>query len=133
MIRRNDIIALGFFFLFLTISGCKQLSDNGNDPLPGWEDTGADSATLNIWVQTNQGFLVFGQYVNLALSQDSLNHSLLVRRQLTNGQGAAVFNRLFPLHYYYNCFSVSYTGSLFGASHIYIGPSQIKDTVLIVM
>jgi hypothetical protein len=117
--------------LFL-ISGCRKTIEITKKQLPPWEDHTADSVTFRVFVQTNLGILVYGQYVNLALSKDSLNRSILVRISMTNGAGVARFPQLYPGTYYFNCFSATSTGFGYGWAKTSLFPQQIKDTLLIV-
>ena len=101
-------------------------------PVVTWEDNGPDSTVLNILVQTPQGLIMYGQSVNLALSQDSLNGKLLVRRTPTNATGIAVFRKLYPRVIYYNCYAVNSVQTFYGSGHVHLRPSAKRDTVLIV-
>jgi len=133
--KRCNISVLCFticlFFIALSIGCVKTIKITGK-PLPPWVDNSADSVTLHVIVQTNLGILVYGQYVNLALSKDSLNRSIFVRTGMTNGAGNAGFTKLYPGTYYYNCFSTTSTGFGYGSAKINLFPQQIKDTLLIV-
>lgn len=101
-------------------------------PLPEWEDKSADSATLLLTVETQDGTFMTGSYVNLALSDDSLNKNIWVRRSVTNGAGRISFSRLYPRKYFSNC-QAYYNGmTYFGSFHIYLPPGSVKDTVLFV-
>lgn len=101
-------------------------------PVVTWEDDGPDSTVLSILVQTPQGLIMYGQSVNLALSQDSLNSKLLVRRTPTNTTGIAVFRKLYPRVIYYNCYAVNSVQAFYGSGHVHLQPSAKRDTVLIV-
>ena len=126
------IIFTLFIPLFLIALGsCNKLEEDEN-PVTPWENTGPDSARLTVTVQTQAGILMVGSYVNLALSQDSLNKNLLVRRVMTDGVGKAVFSRLYPRKFYSNCFAYIEGKSLFGSFRITIMPYAVRDTVLIV-
>jgi hypothetical protein len=132
VIRKNvgRYVAVTFTAL-LMMAGCNKLEVN-NDPIPVWEDWDADSATLNVSIQTQGGVFLVGQFVNLALSQDSLNAGHLVRRVSTDGNGRVVFYRLFPGKYYMNCFSTYLGETQYGSGNISLGPYEVRDTLLIV-
>jgi len=101
-------------------------------PFPVWEDNSSDSAVLRVNVQNSQGMVLFGQYVNLALSRDSLNNNQLVRRTSTNTAGVAVFRKLYPRIIYYNCFAITSGQTFFGSGVARMIPGMTKDTLLIV-
>jgi len=117
--------------MVVAVASCNKLEEN-EPPVAPWENTGPDSARLTVTVQTQSGILMVGSYVNLALSQDSLNKNLLVRRVMTDGVGKAVFSRLYPRKFYSNCFAYIEGKSLFGSFRITIMPYAVRDTVLIV-
>lgn len=112
--------------------GAMACHSHGTEPPPvaDWEDNSADSARLNINVQTPQGWILYGQYVDLALSQDSLNKSVLVRRVPTNTLGFAIFRKLYPRVYFYKCYAVTNGQSFFGTGKTRLLPAQTKDTIL---
>ena len=114
----------------MVISCAKSGSDK--PPLPTWEDNGADSATLRVLVQTNQGTIFYGQNVNLALSRDSLSAKLLVRQVPTNTYGIAVFRKLYPRIIYYNCYVITSTRNFYGSGYLRLPAGAMKDTILIV-
>ena len=118
-------------FVALMAGGCKKTIEITGTSLPLWEDNTSDSVTLIVRVQNNLGLYVYGQYVNLALSKDSLNKSLLVRTSMTDGAGKASFLRLFPGTYHFNCFSNSSQNIGYAISWLKLFPQQIKDTTLI--
>ncbi|MEI6889093.1 MAG: hypothetical protein ACOYM0_07105 [Bacteroidales bacterium] len=101
-------------------------------PIRLWVDEGADSAKLNILVQTPQGLILVNQYVNLALSRDSLANSIRVRSERTSIAGKAIFSKLYPRIIYYNCFAVTNGQSFFGSGSARMLPGMTKDTTLIV-
>ena len=101
-------------------------------PLPVWEDNTADSARLNILVQTRQGYIFTGQYVNLALSSDSLSKNILVRKTVSNGAGISVFRKLYPRVIYYNCIAITPSQAFFGSGRIRLSAGMTRDTTLIV-
>jgi hypothetical protein len=117
-------------FICLAALSCK--TKVSPPPVFTWEDDGPDSTVLNILVQTPQGLLMYGQSVNLALSQDSLNSKLLVRRTPTNTMGIAVFRKLYPRIIYYNCYAVNSVQTFYGSGLVHLLPSARRDTVLIV-
>jgi len=116
--------------LCITILSCQKHVNP--PPVATWEDNGPDSTVLSIFVQTPQGLIMYGQFVNLALSQDSLNNKLLVRRTATNATGIAIFRKLYPRIIYYNCYAVNNVQTFYGSGHIHLLPSAKRDTVLIV-
>lgn len=124
------ISALALFFLCFS-GGCRKTIEITQQELPYWEDTSGDSVTLFVQIQNREGFYVYGQYVNMALSKDSLNRSLLVRKSVTDGTGRATFRRLFPGKYYINCFSSSSQSIGYISAKMVLFPEQIKDTLLI--
>jgi len=115
----------------LLIFSCNKLETNDN-PLPDWEDTGPDSVTFSVTVQTVEGILLPGQYVNLAFSQDSMGKNMMVRRAATNGIGRANFPRLYPRQYYFNCYATSQSNIFYGSALIKLKSQDIRDTVLTV-
>ncbi|NCA75781.1 MAG: hypothetical protein EOM90_05560 [Alphaproteobacteria bacterium] len=125
----------GYFFfcslLLLILFSCNKIEEE-QPPVPAWEDSGADSCTLVVTVQTQEGIYLTSSYVNLALNQDSLNKGLLVRRAVTDGVGKVKFSRLYPLKYFGNCFANIQGQTLFGSFRIAFPPSTKKDTILIV-
>ncbi|MCK9220655.1 MAG: hypothetical protein PHF97_07035 [Bacteroidales bacterium] len=128
MIRKQ---ITGLFVLVLLISfstSCHKISDN--NPLPSWEDTSADSVTLTVTVMTQDGFLINGCYIYLALSKDSLKNNLLVRSQYSDGAGRVKFSRLYPRILYANCFANYGEKSLYGSFHIKLLPGTVRDTTL---
>lgn len=111
---------------------CKRKINPDPQPLPEWEDKSADSATLSVTVETQDGIFMIGSWVSLALSDDSLNKSNWVRRAITDGGGRVRFSRLYPRKYFSNC-QAYYNGmTYFGAFHIQMPPQSVKDTVLFV-
>jgi hypothetical protein len=134
---RGKIIPGFSVFLFTLLVLCFPiLSCNKKNipppPVITWEDNGPDSTVLRILIQTPQGLILYGQYVNLALSQDSLNSKILVRRTPTNVSGVAVFRKLYPRVIYYNCYAVNSVQTYYGSGHIHLRPASVRDTVLIV-
>ncbi|MCX6282337.1 MAG: hypothetical protein NTU51_10280 [Bacteroidetes bacterium] len=121
----------GVMLSCLFILACTKHSTD-TAPLPVWEDTGADSVRLRINVQNSQGLVLYGQYVNLALSRDSLNANMLVRRIATNTSGTSVFSRLYPRIIYYNCYAITSGQTYFGSGVARLLPGINKDTLLIV-
>jgi len=121
--------------LLLTISclffSCNKLETN-NNPLPDFEDTGPDSVTFSVTVQTLEGTMLPGQYVNLAFSQDSMGKNNMVRRAATNAIGRADFPRLYPRRYFFNCYATYLTNIYYGSALIKLQPQDIRDTVLTV-
>lgn len=122
----SGMVLIGVFLLACTKHGTDPA------PIPVWEDNSNDSAGLRINVQNSQGLFLYGQYVNLALSRDSLNTSLLVRRTATNTAGVAVFRKLYPRIIYYNCFAITNGQTFFGSGSARLMPGITKDTLLIV-
>lgn len=120
------IIPLVLFYV-----SCNKL-DSSSNPVPVWENLGPDSVTLHTTIQTVSGYLLPGQYINLALSPDSLNKGILVRRVQTNGQGTASMSRLFPRTYFVNCFATYQAHNFFGSFILMTRPSQRMDTLLLV-
>jgi hypothetical protein len=121
------IIAIASLFFI----SCRKTT---SDPIviPVWEDNSADSAKLSIKVMTPQGMVLVGQYVNLALSTDSLAKKILVRSTPSNTSGSAVFNKLYPRKFYYNCIALNNGITYFGSGSANMLPSSTKDTTLIV-
>lgn len=119
------------FLLPLILFSCNKIEEE-QPPVPVWEDTGSDSCTLIVTVQTQEGIYLTSSYVNLALNQDSLNKGLFVRRVVTDGVGKVKFARLYPLKYFGNCFANIQGQTLFGSFRIAFPPSTKKDTILIV-
>jgi|APMed6443717190_1056831.scaffolds.fasta_scaffold335802_1 hypothetical protein len=117
--------------LVLFFASCNKLEQNDN-PIPVWEDLGPDSVTVNATIQTVSGYLLPGQYVNFALSSDSLSKGILVRRVQTDGQGRASAHRLFPRNYFINCFATYQAKNYFGSFILFTKPSQRIDTLLLV-
>jgi len=125
---RKVILFLAIAGSFLLILGsCNKLTIE-DPPIANWEDFGSDSVKLNVFIRTKDGFLLTGQYVNLALSQDSLDKSILVRKVATDGYGSAQFPRLFPGTYYFKCYA-NYGGTnLIGSSFLFLPPIEKLDT-----
>jgi len=125
------------WFILLTmvaifLLSCRNTLNPDPQPLPEWEDKSADSATLTVSVQTQDGTFMAGAYVSLALSADSLEKNLWVRRSATDGAGRVRFSRLYPRIYYSNC-SAYYNGMTYiGSFHITMPPQAVKDTLLFV-
>ena len=115
---------------FIGIS-CKKSSPD-IPPITNWEDNGYDSATLRIIIQNAQGIKIYGQYVNLALSKDSLNNRILVRQTPTNSAGVAIFRKLYPRVLYYNCYAVTQATTYFGSGNVRLSAGMVKDTILTV-
>lgn len=111
---------------------CKKTVENEPKPLPEWEDKSADSATLTITVETQEGFYMVGSYVDLALSNDSMVNGILVRRAPTDGAGKVIFRRLYPRKYFVNCIAYNNGSTYFGNFHTPLPPGSVKDTVLFV-
>ena len=102
-------------------------------PVTTWEDTGPDSAALRIIVRTAQGKLVSSQYVNIALSSDSLKNKILVRNPAyTNASGIVTFRRLYPRIIFYDCKVIQSTDIFYGAGSVRLIPGATKDTTLMV-
>jgi len=120
-----------FAFIILAAASCHKIGDDPQ-PIPTWENTKADSATLRILIETMNGTPLPGQYVNLALSLDSLNKGILVRRTMSNSLGITEFRRLYPRKFYYNCFANYENGTLFGSGYLILAPYAVKDTFLVV-
>jgi hypothetical protein len=113
----------------LVLSCAKSSSDT---PVQAWEDDGADSARLNILLQTPQGLILMGQYISLGLSSDSLSKSLLVRKTASGAGGVAVFRKLYPRKIFYNCIAVTNGQTFYGSGNVRLNASSTKDTTLIV-
>ncbi len=130
MLRKVILILTisGFFLLFF--GSCHKLTIE-DPPIANWEDFGSDSVKLNVFVQTKESFLLTGQYVSLALSQDSLDKSILVRKVTTDGYGRAQFPRLFPRIYYFKCYANYQGTNLIGSSFIHLPPVERLDTSVI--
>jgi len=118
----------GCFLLFF--DSCLKLTIE-NPPVPIWENLGPDSVKLNVTIRTKEGFFLTGQYVNLALSMDSLDNLILVRKVSTDGNGKAQFPRLFPRTYYYNCYANYQGTNLSGFFFIYIPAITKLDTSVV--
>ncbi len=119
MVRKALVFFSASLFLWLAFSSCLKLN-NEEPPIANYEDFDADSVRLNVFIRNSEGLLLTGQYVNLALSRDSLDNLLLVRKVITDGYGRASFPRLYPGKYYFNCFA-NYGGmTLSGFSSIYL-------------
>jgi len=130
MIRKITIVlaVAGCFLLFF--GSCVKLTIE-EPPVANWENFGSDSVKLNVFIRTKDGFLLTGQYVSLALSQDSLDKLILVRKVTTDGYGRAQFPRLYPRKYYFNCYANYQGTSLIGLSSIFL-PSVAKlDTSVV--
>lgn len=128
----KKILLVIFLLSFvLLLDSCHKLEENDN-PIPVWEDLSPDSVTINATIQTVSGYLLPGQYVNFALSSDSLSKGILVRRVQTDGQGRASAHRLFPRNYFINCFATYQTKNYFGSFILFTKPSQRIDTLLLV-
>lgn len=123
-------LAVLLLIVFWAIACQKQNTDI--PPLPVWEDNGSDSATLKINIQTAQGIKIYGQYVNLALSSDSLNKRILVRQTPTNSAGFANFRKLYPRVIYYNCYVIIQASTYYGSGYVRLRPGMVKDTILTV-
>jgi len=111
---------------------CSKTVDNETKPLPEWEDKSADSATLAITVETQEGFYMVGSYVDLALSNDSMVNGILVRRSPTNASGRVTFRKLYPRNYFVNCIAYYNGSTYFGNFHTPLPPGSVKDTILFV-
>jgi len=125
-------ISCSFIPCILLLYACGHKLGNNLEPIPIWENKKADSVTFRVTVQTMNGTYLYGEYVNLALSLDSLNKGTLVRRTMTNSLGIAEFRRLYPRVYYYNCFVTNELGTFFGSGHASLPPYAIRDTILVV-
>jgi len=124
------VYGITFFCLFLL--SCVKYSTEPL-PIPVWEDNSADSARLNILVKTAQGLLLTaGTSVKLALSQDSLTKSLLVRLSSTNAAGVVIFRKLYPRKLYYNCIAITNDQTFYGSGWARLSPGLTTDTTLIV-
>jgi hypothetical protein len=133
MVRKNTLLKiLLLVFMPMLLISCQKHTVEEDKPIPPWENSGPDSVTLSVTVQTQQGIFMIGSYVNLALNQDSLNNGIYVRRVSTDATGHARFNRLYPRKYYSNCFANYQTFSLYGSFTIQLPPYAVRDTVLIV-
>jgi len=128
----------GKVIFFLAITGCLLLVFGScnkltieEPPVPIWEDLGPDSVKLNVFIRTKDGFLLTGQYVSLALSQDSLDKLILVRKVITDGLGRAQFPRLFPRKYYFNCYANYQGTNLIGFSTVTLPPVAKLDTSVV--
>ena len=117
---------------FLVILSCTHKLDPAPNPIPEWIDNDADSATLTITVQTEQGILLAGQFINLALSADSLASVSLIRQGFTDGAGRAIFRKLYPRKIFFNCNATYMSQPLFGSGKINVPPFSIRDTILTV-
>ncbi|MEI7499572.1 MAG: hypothetical protein WCK84_03900 [Bacteroidota bacterium] len=130
MVRKFLIYFLSpLIFLTLFWVSCKKTNPEPT-PIPEWENTDPDSATLNVIVQTQQGIFLFGAYVYLYL--DSLNERVLVRTAMTNGAGRVRFARLYPRKFYTKSFATYQGISLNGSFTIQMPPYATRDTILIV-
>ena len=134
-IRKLHSVQLTFYgmtiFCLLMLSCVKKNPEPV--PVPVWEDNSADSARLNIRVQTAQGLLLTaGTSIKLALSPDSLTQSLLVRLSSTNAAGVAVFRKLYPRKLYYNCIAITNVQTFYGSGWARLSPGLTTDTTLIV-
>ncbi len=118
-------IAVGVFI------SCHKISEDPH-PLPVWENTKADSATLRILITTLNGTPIPGQHVNLYLSFDSLTNGSPVRIAETNAIGVSEFRRLYPRTYYYNCYARYNETNLYGTGNLKLAPYANKDTFMIV-
>jgi len=131
MFRNHLFYSLVVGCLFLALGSCHKSSPDPT-PLPEWQDLGADSVRLNVTVRTQQGILLTGQYVNLALSADSLNSSTLVRKVATDAAGRAIFRRLYPGHNYrFNCFANYQTLNLYGIGAAFLPPVPKLDSTVV--
>jgi hypothetical protein len=134
MARKSVAFLCTSLFLWLAFSSCLKLTVE-EPPVANWEDFGSDSVRLNVFIRNSEGTLLTGQYVNLALSKDSLDNLLLVRKVITDGYGRASFPRLYPGKYFFNCFA-NYGGvNLIGSSSIFLPPIAKLDsnTILTVL
>ena len=130
---RNSLHSLLFLIMIAALLlSCKKTIDNETKPLPEWEDKSADSATLTITVQTQEGFYMVGSYVDLALSNDSMVNGILVRRAPTDGAGKVIFRRLYPRKYFVNCIAYFNGSTYFGNFQTLMPAGSVKDTVLFV-
>lgn len=117
--------------LILTYVSCHKLDPNPN-PLPVWEDLSSDSVTINATMQTVSGHLLTGQYLNYALSQDSLNKGILIRSIPTDSKGIAIARKLYPRRYFISCVA-TYQSKVYSGSYVInTKPSQRIDTLLLV-
>jgi hypothetical protein len=131
LLRKTHFLVLPFCTIFLLFIACNKLEPDDN-PLPHYEDTGPDSVTFSVTVQTLEGIMLPGQYVNLAFSQDSMGKNMMVRRVATDGIGRASFPRLYPRRYFFNCYATYLTNIYYGSALIKLNPQDIRDTVLTV-
>lgn len=132
---RSNIPAIFLFLLIISglLASCRKPSGEPPPPVPVWEDNSADSASLSVTVKTSLGILVAGQYVNLALSSDSLKNQVLVREPgYTNAAGIASFRKLYPRKIFFDCKVITATQVYYGTATINLVPGGNKDTVLIV-
>jgi len=133
---KKNVNTLRLVLLAITIGMAFILScaKSGSNPPPVavWEDNSSDSASLNLTVQSAQGQILVNQYVNLALSTDSLNAGNLVRKTATNSAGVAVFRKLYPRIIYFNCVAVTSTQTFYGSGKVRLLPGMVKDTILTV-
>ncbi|MCK9203310.1 MAG: hypothetical protein M0P58_02600 [Bacteroidales bacterium] len=132
MIRKIVAWIFSFVIVFTFSISCKKTLDTEKADLPPWEDKSSDSATLEVTVETQYGIFMTGAYLNLALSNDSLNNKIWVRRSITDGAGHVVFSRLYPRIYYANCYVYLNGYSYYGSFNIKMPPQSIKDTLLYV-
>jgi len=131
LVKKSPALILAFLTVFLLFMSCNKLTTDDN-PLPFYEDSGPDSVSLSVTVQTLEGIMLPGQYVNLAFSQDSMGKNLMVRRVATDGIGRAYFPRLYPRRYFFNCYATYLTNIYYGSALIKLNPQDIRDTVLTV-
>lgn len=131
LVKKSPALILAFLTVFLLFISCNKLTPDDN-PLPFYEDSGPDSVSFSVTVQTLEGIMLPGQYVNLAFSQDSMGKNLMVRRVATDGIGRAYFPRLYPRRYFFNCYATYLTNIYYGSALIKLNPRDIRDTVLTV-
>ncbi|MCX6283647.1 MAG: hypothetical protein NTW31_05375 [Bacteroidetes bacterium] len=133
-IRKHPALRSALFGMLVICLFLLSCTKHNTDPvpLPVWEDNSSDSAILRVHVQTSQGLIQYNQYVNLALSRDSLNNNLLVRRTVTSTSGTAVFSKLYPRIIYYSCFAITNGQTFFGSGVARLMPGITKDTLLTV-
>ena len=127
MIRSTLVFVAVSLALGLTFSSCLKLTVE-EPPVANYEDFGADSVRLNVFIRNSEGTLLTGQYVNLALSKDSLDKLSLIRKVVTDGYGRASFPRLYPGRYFFNCYANFGGINLIGSSSIYLPPIAKLDT-----
>jgi hypothetical protein len=134
LLRRPALLYVSAWaaFVLLMILSCNKHTIEV-PPVTTWEDTGPDSATLTLTVKTAQGKLISSQYVNLALSTDSLSKKILVRNPAyTNAAGKVTFSKLYPRVVFYDCKVLTSTDVFYGSGSLRLLAGGTRDTTLIV-